>query len=117
MAALDGPAGLKRAIMAIPERIPELETEPASKPAAAHPATAAVHEESSTALVHSAPKPKPPAVPKPPLTPVISRINLRRIPSAVDPLGTKASGLEPTLIPFRLAATNKVFGGLQQIQH
>lgn len=117
--------------MAIPERIPELETESASKPAAAHPAPAevhpapaaahpapaAAHAESSTALVHSVPQPKAPPTPRMPVMPVISRINLRRIPSAVDPLGTKASGLETTLIPFRLAATNKVFGGLQQIQH
>ncbi len=103
--------------MAIPELTPRLEPEPVSKPEAAHPAPAAAHAESSTALVHPAPKPKAPPLPKAPATPVISRINLRRIPAAVDPLGTKANGLETTLNPFRLAATNKVFGGLQQIQH
>jgi hypothetical protein len=51
------------------------------------------------------------------VTPVVSRINLRRIPAAIDPLGSSAKGLETSLNPFRLAATNKVFGGLQQIQH
>jgi len=58
-----------------------------------------------------------PVLPTAPLGPVISRINLRRIPSSVDPLGTAAKGLEPTLNPFRLAATNKVFGGMQQIKN
>jgi len=103
--------------MALSELIPESEHEPASKPAAApHPSTATAHAESSTALVHSTPKPKAPAAPKPPSVPVVSRINLRRIPSSLDPLGTLAKGQEAALNPFRLAATNKVFGGVQQIQ-
>jgi len=59
-----------------------------------------------------------PAVPKPPgsLLPLVSVMNLRRIPSAVDPLGTSAQGLENTLNSFRLASATKVFGGLQRIK-
>jgi hypothetical protein len=60
---------------------------------------------------------KPPQQPAPPPIPVIARINLRRIPSAIDPLGSSAKGLETTLDPFRLAATTKIFGGLQQIKN
>lgn len=58
-------------------------------------------------------KPEPMPVP----LPVVARINLKRIPSAVDPLGSSAAGLGTSLDPFRLAATSKVFGGLQRIKN
>jgi uncharacterized membrane protein YgcG len=45
-----------------------------------------------------------------------SKINLRRIPAALDPLGSAAQGLDTTLHPFRLAAANRIFGGMQQIK-
>ncbi len=57
---------------------------------------------------------------KPPINPtaLTSLINLKRIPATVDPIGAGAHGLEPALNPFRLAASAKVFGGLQRInQH
>jgi hypothetical protein len=99
---------------------PKAAPEPAP---AAHPAAAPTQTLATESIAHAAETLVPPArlVPKPPTMtapiPIISRINLRRIPSAVDPLGSSAAGLEATLNPFRLAATSKVFGGLQQIQN
>jgi hypothetical protein len=47
---------------------------------------------------------------------LIRRINLRRNPATLDPLGTSAVNLASTLSPFRVAATSRVFGGLQLIK-
>ncbi|MBV9265624.1 MAG: hypothetical protein JO061_05595, partial [Acidobacteriaceae bacterium] len=56
----------------------------------------------------------PPA--QPPASALVSRMNLRRIPATIDPIGVAAQGHEPALQPFRLAAAAKIFGGLQRMQ-
>ena len=51
-----------------------------------------------------------------PIVNVVARFNLQRIPSAIDPFGSSAVNLTSTA-PFRLAATNRIFGGMQQIKN
>jgi hypothetical protein len=93
---------------------PEIRSEAAAL-AAHHGTEVPAH---AAAIAH-APVAHPPVrtlSPPPVKAPVILREGLRRIPSTVDPIGHSAAGLETSLIPFRLAASSKVFGGLHQIQ-
>ncbi|MGO9931208.1 MAG: hypothetical protein ACLPV8_05285 [Steroidobacteraceae bacterium] len=96
-------------------------TTPENKPeaAAATRGASAAHNGASAAHVveETAPGSAKPKLPAKPKTPVVPRESLRRIPTTLDPIGSKSAGLESSLIPFRLAANSKVFGGLQQIQH
>ena len=59
----------------------------------------------------------PPARLASPPVAFVPRETLRRIPVTLDPISAGASGLTSTLDPFRLAASTRVFGGLQQIKH
>lgn len=54
---------------------------------------------------------------KTPIVSVIPQFNLQRIPSAIDPLSSTAANLASSTNPFRLAATNRVFGGMLQIKN
>ena len=106
-------------------------------PVGGHPAPAGVGLPAPPLVAHPAPTgPGQPAPPLPghppppgaghpvppgpgpvPFVPLIRRVNLRRTPATIDPIGTAAKGLEIPQNAFRLAATGKVFGGLQQIQN
>lgn len=44
-----------------------------------------------------------------------SPISLQRIPTSIDPFGQAGASLSATLTPFRQAAVNKVYLGIQQI--
>ena len=121
--------------MATPEKIPEViattlahpvaphgatvvPTETHSPPGTTHPAIPAGEVATHSLAPPVVSRPRPPVVtpPMPPLAPLIRRINLRRTPATLDPLGTAAVGKETDLQPFRVAAASKMFGGLQQIQ-
>ena len=119
--------------MAVPEKLPELMAATVAHPIAAHvpaaappvapppiasPPMVAMHPVATSlaeVAAHLAPTPLVPT-PKPPFVPLIRRINLRRTPATLDPLGAAAAGQETALQPFRIAATTKMFGGLQLIR-
>jgi hypothetical protein len=46
-----------------------------------------------------------------------SPISLQRIPTSIDPFGQTGVSLGSALTPFRQAAVNKIYLGVQQIQH
>lgn len=99
--------------MATPEKIPALAHESPVQSVVAHTAPAAPAASHSVVAAH----PTQPVISSATSTSLIRRVNLRRNPATLDPLGTAAKTLSTSLTPFRVAATAKMFGGLQQIQH